>query len=212
MHCMNLFRGSRMLPCMLILAMTGFLAVPVSVLADIGVGVGAGKIVLQKSLEPGSGYELPLLPVLNTGDEPGEYEVTVQFNEAQPELKPDAKWFRFSPTTFYLEPQQSAMVRTTLVVPISAKPGNYFVYLEAHPVKKGVMGQSSVGIAAAAKLYFTVAPSNLLQGMYYRSLSFLSTYAPWTYVIGGVFLFAIIITLFRRLFSFNVGISLKKRQ
>jgi len=208
---MYLLRRLEVVCCACLVALISIFLFSANTFADIGVGVGAGKITLQKSLEPGGGYELPLLPVLNTGNEPGEYGISVEFNERQPELKPSADWFRFSPVAFHLEPQQSQMVRTTLVVPVTAKPGNYFVYLEAHPVKADISGQTSVGIAAAAKLYFTVAPSNLLQAAYYRSLALIAPYAPWTYIIAGVIALAACISLLRRIFSFNVGISFKKK-
>jgi hypothetical protein len=174
--------------------------------ASIGVGVGSGKIVVQQPLKPGGLYELPALPVLNTGDEPSEYAVSIEYNETQPQLKPAREWFVFSPPTFHLDPRGSKIVGLSLSIPLKATPGEYFAYVEAHPIKKAIPGQTGVGIAAAAKLYFTVAPANIFQGMYYRVVTFLMRYAPWTYVVLGVVAAAVLINILRRYVSFSVGI------
>ena len=189
------------------------LIVPILALAKIGVGVGTGKIVMDQTLKPGLIYTLPTLVVLNTGDEPSDYEVSITYRENQPELKPSKEWFSFKPSKFYLEPGKNQAIQIKLSLPVNgAKPGNYFAFLESHPVKKTVNdGGTSVGVAAAAKLYFTVEPANFFVGVYYRLTSIFTLYAPWSYVVLAVLVAALLVTLSRRYFSFNIGIKPKKK-
>jgi len=103
-------------------------------------------------------------------------------------------------------------VKVTLTIPIKARPGNYFAYIEAYPVKTAISGVTRINIAAATKLYFTVAPANIFEGIYYRVLSFITHYAPWTYIIFGLIGLFVLIYLFRRFFNFNLGISISKKE
>ena len=175
------------------------LVLPVVVFARIGVGVGAGKIHINEPLKAGGIYDLPAIPVLNTGDEPAEYIFSVQYHEGQEQitdmgLKPAEAWFNFTPATFPLEPGKVQAVKVTLTLPAKIKPGNYFAYLEARPVKKATTGGvTSIGIAAATQLWFTVAPSNFFQGIYYRFISLYSRYHPWdTIILAAIFIIALL--------------------
>lgn len=188
------------------------LSVPAAAFATVGVGVGSGKITVQKALVPGGIYELPAVPVLNTGDESSGYEMDIEYLQDQSQLQPPQSWFSFDPGTFSLDPSKVQTVKITLTVPVNAKPGDYFAYVEAHPVKVAVSGVTRINIAAAAKLYFTVAPANIFEGVYYRVLSFFTQYAPWTYIVLALLGFAVLISLFRRFFSFNLGISVRKKE
>ena len=181
-----------------------------SALASVGVGIGAGKITLNEALKPGGVYELPTVPVINTGDETANYGVSVEYNQVQPQLKPDASWFAFSPATFRLDPGRSQVVKVSLAIPVKTIPGEYFVYLEAHPVKIDVAGVTSIGVAAASRLYFTVAPANFLQGVYYRVKSLIELGAPWTYIFFGLVVLFILVKIFRKYFRFNIAIKAKK--
>ncbi len=185
------------------------LLAPAASFAAIGVGVGAGKLAVTEKLKPGQIYELPPLPVLNTGDEPAEYGISIEYHQDQAQLQPPRDWFRFDPATFHLDPQQSQAVSVTLTVPINAVPGDYFSYVEAHPIKSDVAGVTSIGIAAAAKLYFTVSPANVFQGAYYRIASLMNRYSPWTYGALGVIAAAILLSILSKFFSFSVGIKKK---
>lgn len=185
------------------------LALPAGAFASLGVGVGSGKISIDQRLNPGGIYELPALPVLNTGDQPADYGVSIEFNEVQSELKPTREMFSFSPATFHLEPGKSQVVRISLNLPVKTAPGNYFAYIEAHPVQTSHAGQATIGVAAAAKLNFTVAPANIFQGAYYRALSFMTLNAPWTYVGLAVLAAAVLVSLFRKFFKFSIGVSRK---
>jgi len=206
---MSLIRQKKVNYTLLLIILFVVSIFPFVALANIGVGIGSGKITLQQQLKPGGIYEIPALVVLNTGDEPSEYGLSVEFNENQAELKPMRDWFSFMPASFHLEPGQSQTVKIVLSLPVKAAPGAYFAYLEAHPIKKDVPGQSSVGIASAAKLYFTVMPASIFQASYYRASYFLSNYAPWTYIILGILALALIILICKRFFKFSIGISVK---
>lgn len=184
------------------------LLIPVIVLARIGVGVGLGKIEVDEPLKPGGIYNLPSLPVLNTGDEPGKYGVSVEYHQDQPQMQPPQEWFSFGPSSFYLEPGQVQNVAIKLNLPVKTVPGDYFAYLEGHPIRETGPG-TTIGVAAAAKLYFTVAPANIWQGIYYRIVSFWIMYTPWTWIVLIVVLAAIIIAIFRKYFLFQIGIRKK---
>lgn len=181
---------------------------PNTVFARIGVGVGTGKIQVEDKLKPGIIYELPSLTVLNTGDEESDYEVNVSYHEKQPQLRPPQSWFIFSPSKFHLEPGKAQTVTIKLNLPVRTEPGDYFAYLEGHPFKKSQSGNTTIGIAAAAKLYFTVIPGNFLEGIYYKIISFWKVYSPWPQrllillAIGTAYLWV------RK--HFNIQIGLKK--
>lgn len=164
--------------------------------ARIGVGVGAGKVNVSEKLRPGGIYDLPTIPVLNTGDEPSDYKFTLEYHEGQEGredmgLKPDANWFNFTPQTFRLEPGKAQAVKVTLTIPTKVRPGKYFAYLEAQPTSNDTKnGNASIGIAAASKLWFTVAPSNIFLGIYYRFISLYVRYHPWDTIVLSVLAFA----------------------
>ncbi len=64
-----------------------FLIVP-QAFANLGVGVGTGKIVVDEQLKPGMIYQLPSFSVINTGDIASDYSVGVAYHEGQEELQP----------------------------------------------------------------------------------------------------------------------------
>ncbi|KKU85817.1 MAG: hypothetical protein A2667_00665 [Candidatus Wildermuthbacteria bacterium RIFCSPHIGHO2_01_FULL_47_27] len=196
------------MPKIIILFLTTFLILPLAVSAGVGVGVNLGKIEIDEPLKPGGIYNFPSIGVLNTGDEPGEYELAVTYHQDQPELRPPQEWFSFSPSSFHLEPGASQSVAVKLSLPMKVKPGDYFAYLEAHPIIKAGPG-TTIGVAAATKTYFTVIPANIWQAIYYKTTSFFTIYAPWTYVVLAMIGAAIIITIFRKFFAFQIGIRKK---
>ena len=187
--------------------LTAFLILPTGVLAKIGVGVGTGKIQVDEKLRPGIIYQLPSLTVLNTDDEESDYGVLVSFNEKQSELKPKEEWFIFSPQKFHLKPTEVKMVDIKLNLPLRMDPGDYFVYLEARPVTGPNKGGVSIGIAAAAKLYFTVVPANPVLGAYYKVVSFFKVYAPWPQRVLAVIGIILILVLFKKFFNLNIGLK-----
>jgi len=177
-------------------------------LASVGVGVNLGKIQIDEPLKPGGIYNFPSIGVINTGDTAGEYELAVTYHQDQPQLRPVQEWFSFSPSSFNLEPGQSQSVVVKLTLPVKAKPGDYFAYLEAHPIIKAGPG-TTIGVAAATKTYFSVIPANIWQAIIWRISSFWTMYAPWTYVVLAIIVAAIIIALFRKFFAFQIGIRRK---
>jgi hypothetical protein len=184
---------------------------PLISFAKIGVGVGTGKIEVDEKLNPGSLQSLPSINVINTGDEAGDYEVGVEFHENIEELRPEEDWFVFNPQSFYLEPDESKLVEISLNLPVKVKPGKYFAYIEGRPIKKSQNQKgASIGVAAAAKLYFEIKPANFISGVYYRLISLWNNYAPWTYIIALILLILIIIKILSKFISFNVGIKSKK--
>jgi len=183
-----------------------FLLCPLLVFAKIGVGVGTGKISVDQDLKAGGIYELPVLSVLNTGDEPSEYGVSITFHQDQPQFMPAEEWFVFQPKSFYLEPGEVEPVNIKLKLPIKTPPGEYFAYLEAQPIKgEAVEGKTRIGIAAASKLYFSVAPANVWQGIYYRLKSFYQDYSIWVKIVLIIILLSIILIYIKRNLTISVG-------
>ncbi|MEK7500333.1 MAG: hypothetical protein AAB649_07085 [Patescibacteria group bacterium] len=184
------------------------LIIPVSILASIGVGVSTGKIVVNDKLKPGIIYQLPSLTVINTGTQESYYEVSIQYHEKQPQLMPSRGWFIFTPHSFRLKPKQIQVVDIKLNLPVQVEPGKYFAYLEAHPTKKVKNGSTSVGVAAAAKLYFEIIPANIMQGIYYKLISFWNVYAPWPQRAAIAVGIIVVLLVFKKFF--NIEINLKK--
>lgn len=182
---------------------------PQTALAKIGVGVGLGKIQIDEKLSPGGIYKLPTLPVLNTGDEAGEYKVEITYLSDQPELRPDASWFSFTPQSFPLSAGGSQNVEVSLTIPVDARPGNYFAFLEAHPVAKGE--GVTIGVAAATKLNFTVKPSGVLGAAIERARSLLENNAPVSYiiiaVIGAVLALSLLIIVGRKYLAVQIRLK-----
>lgn len=196
----------------LFLIPVAFFLLTSSALAKIGVGVGIGKIVVDDILKPGQIYVLPDLVVINTGDQPSNYGVATAFHEGQPELKPEEAWLSFTPKSFYLEPGEIQQVKIKLDLPLKMEPGDFFAYLEAFPVKAEEEGVTSVGIAAAAKLYFTVEPASMVDAIYYKLQSLWKLYDPWPQ--RGLVALAVItlLVLAKNYLSIDIGIKNKKQQ
>lgn len=189
----------------LVLSATLFFGPSLIASAKIGVGMGAGEVRLTEPVKPGGFYTLPSLRIFNTGDEITTYGMRVTYHQENPQLRPRKSWFIFKPETFTLEAGKSHEVSITMVVPVKAEPGDYFAFLESGPVASNQPG-TSVGVAVATKLFFTVVPANIFQAVIYRTSSFFSAYSPWSYVGLGVALFILAVFLFRKFFSFNIGV------
>jgi hypothetical protein len=180
------------------------LVTPMKIFAKIGVGIGTGEIKYEEKLKPGTIYSLPGINVVNTGDEASEYEINLAFKNNAEELQPEKEWFSFSPDSFYLEPKESKLVEIRLELPVKVEPGDYFSYIEAKPVKKSIQESGAkVGVASAAKLYFTIMPANFLTGLLYKVASYWTHYAPWTYIAAIVILLATIFVIIKRFVSFD---------
>jgi uncharacterized membrane protein len=168
----------------------------------VGVGVGTGKIAVDEPLMPGGTYQLSSMTVLNTGDEPGTYTLEVTYLHEQPELRPPGEWVSFTPASFSLEPKQSQSVAITLYLPLDAEPGDYFCFLEAHPVTEG--GGFRIGVAAATKLYFSVKPATIIAAMVHKVSSGLKQTAPASYIVIIAVLAIAVIFVLRKHISIEV--------
>ena len=174
----------------------------------IGVGVGTGKIDVKEKLKAGGIYTLPTITVYNTGTQEATYTMELTLNERQSELKPNPSWFSFTPSTFKLKPKQTMVVTPTLTLPIDAKEGKYFGYLEAHPDKRAKQGTTAVGVAAAAKLNFEVVYSNVFTATIFKFRSLYIKYAPWTQLAT----FAVILTIVYRLTRKHLNIQISRNK
>ena len=131
--------------------------------------------------------------VLNTGDEAGAYEVTVSYAEDANGKRPPAGWFTFSPARFDLTAGDSRMVDVRLTLPTGADAGEYFAYLEAHPVTtaEGV----SVSVAAAIKVSFAVKDASWFAAQRTRVNRWIDDNQL---LIGGVLAAGVIVLLYRK--------------
>lgn len=176
-----------------------------AVLAKVGVGMGAGEIRLTEDIKLGGIYEIPSVRIFNTGDETTTYGMNVAYHQDYHELRPAKDWFSFSPATFTLSPEESQEVLITMTVPLKADPGDYFAFVESGPVASNAPG-TSVGVAVATKLFFTVVPANIFQAIVFRVSSFFTTYSPWSWGALGVLALIILVLIFRRFVSFNISV------
>src|SRR6185503_8498684 len=115
----------------------------------------------------------------------------------------------FSPDHFTLPPHGTKSVTATLQLPLNAQPGNYFSYIDAHPIVGTMRGITTIGIAAGSKVYFTVIPANTLSAIYYRLFSLFTEYAPWSYIIVSSIVIIALGYFFGRKFKINIGIQKK---
>jgi hypothetical protein len=175
---------------------------------EVGVGINMGKISVDEPMMPGGSYKLPAVSIINTGQVTSDYGMGVSYHQDQKELQPPAGWFEFDPLTVTLEPGKSQPVNITLHVSVKAKPGDYFAYLEAHPVAKE--GNVSIGIAAAAKLYFTVKPANIFSAFANMVADFFKSSSPYSWVGLGVIVLIIAVFLFRRFVHISLRVERKE--
>jgi hypothetical protein len=176
------------------------------VLAQVGVGIAPGIINIDEPLPPGSYSKLPAIQVVNTGTEAGQYEVVISSSASQKQLKPTEDFMSFNPRSFHLEPGASQTVVATLDIPARAKPGDYLAYIQAHPVSQAA-GGTSVGVAVATKVYFTVKPANIMVGIAYSIASFFTRNAPVSYIVPGIIVLGIIVYFLRRSIRFEIKVG-----
>ena len=163
------------------------LVLPGTARGQAGVGVNVGKIQVDETVSPGGSYALPSIGVVNTGHDPSEYSLRITYEFEQAELEPPESWFSFSPKRFHLEPNQSQRVEIRLKLPLTARPGNYFAFIEAYPVTARGAGGVAIGIAAATKLSFTVKPSNVFSAAFLWFFHRFRDASPWSWTGVGIF-------------------------
>ena len=190
-----------------LLAVIGLLFLSYSVaLAKVGVGMGAGEIRVDEPVKLGGIYELPSVRIFNTGDEITTYGMGVAFHQDYHQLRPAKEWFSFSPSTFTINPSESQEVSITMIVPLKGEPGDYFAFIESGPVPTNAPG-TSVGVAVATKLFFTLVPANIFQAIVFRVSSFFETYSPWSWGGLGLVVLIALFVIFRKFFSFNIAVK-----
>ncbi len=194
-------------PLIAFVVLAGLIATSGSSHADRGVGVNLGRIEIEDRLSPGGRFSLPTLGVINTGDEDGNYEVVISYLEGQAEMRPPEGWFSFQPQRFFLAAGESQAVKISLVLPTGADPGDYFAFIEAHPVAEGE--GVTIGVAAATKLSFSVKPSNWLDAQRVRLNRFIDDAEPWSYIIPAAILAVILILIAKRFF--RIGFRVERR-
>ena len=178
--------------------------------ADLGVGVGTGKIEVNELLKPGVLHTLPSITVFNTGTVTATYKVGVEYHQDQPELIPPREWFVFSPREFELEPGASQEVEMRLRLPFKAEPGRYFASVEGRPTRNVHSGETAIGIAAATKLYFDVSAANIFFAIFYRLRSWWFLYFPWLQIALVTILLYVIFNYLKKFI--NIDISLKPKK
>ena len=170
--------------------------------ADVGVGVNLGRIEVDDRLSPGGRYNLPTLGVINTGDEPGDYEVVISYVADQEEKRPPEGWFEFKPQRFFLEPGETQAVDIRISLPSGADPDDYFALIEAHPVstQEGV----TIGVAAATKLTFTVKPSSQFSAWLLQIRNFFEDNSPFSIVLPPTLAGLLLVYLLARRFRLRI--------
>ncbi len=84
--------------------------------------------------------------------------------------------------------------------------------MQGFPYQDPGAGVTAVGIAAAAKLEFEIAPANQFAAVYYRLLSFWNKYQPWTTVVFAAIAFIVLLKLFNKIFQLDISLQKKSSQ
>ena len=146
----------------------GLLATPVAISAtaqaSIGIGIQAGPVRLTGAAHPGGSYALPPVYVVNTGTEPESVSIRVQRISAGSGHVVPAAWIRDSGGAVQLAHSQGTRIPLQLVVPATARPGQYFSDIVVRGSGALADGGANLGVAAATKLEFTVAPGVVSAG------------------------------------------------
>ena len=190
--------------------------------AQLGAGVGLGKISVNEVLTPGGVYKLPDLPVINTGKIPAEYRLSVElpaeFLQKYPLVERKRqevllkKWVLFNPSQVSLQPKESKNIKVSLALPFDAAQGEYFFYLESAAQIENSSANVSLGPAAAAKLYFTVGRAPGVLGAFKQRVSTLwHFYQPWSTIIIVALDLLLVLLLLRGLFSLKIELKSKSK-
>jgi len=172
---------------------------------SVGAGIGIGRINISQELLPGGIYNLPQIPVLNTGSEGGTYEMGLSFLQDQTPRRPDSSWMGFSPQKFHLAAGETRLIKAELRLPTDTRPGDYFALLEVRRLSSKE-GKVRIGPAAAAKLYFSVRAASVLGAVRARLLTFIET-NPLIYLILAVALFLEAVSILRRHFRIQIEVK-----
>lgn len=187
---------------LLALAGVALLGAAPAVAASTGVSIDVGSIAVSETLVPGEAYTLPTFGVRNPGTEPTTYRVVVTSIDGQGAAAPAESWFAFEPGELTVGPGESRAIRTRLVVPPDAQPGDYAALVGPQILSDG--GGAQVGAAAAARLTFTIAESSG-PAAWLRMLGRFLAENPWLLGVVGLALLYVAARYLRRRFTFNVA-------
>jgi hypothetical protein len=144
--------------------------------------------------------------VVNTGTQPVQYEVVLAPVTKQDQLQPTADFISITPKAFSLDPGANQVISAYLNIPFGAEPGDYLAYIEAHPTLQNQSG-TNIGVAAAAKLYFTVSPASTFKSITNSAAGFFQRNAPVSYIVPGVIVLGIIIFIISRRVKLEVKMT-----
>lgn len=154
---------------------------PGTAVASVGVGTTTPRIVIDQDVQPGGIYDLPLIPVMNTGTERSDFKVFVDRASEQTERFVDPRWIQVTPAAASIDASRSVLVRATIYVPLTAPSGEYQALIVAQPVVPGASANTP-SVQVGTKVVFRVVQSNLLVALFWRVLGLLMLWAPWSYI------------------------------
>ena len=152
--------------------------------ASVGVGVQAGPVLLTSAAHPGGSYALPAVYVVNTGTQPEVVRIRIDRLSAGRGLEVPPSWIHAGPSV-HLTAHQSARISLQLVVPADARTGAYLSDVVAAGSGTISEGNANLGVAAATKLEFRIAPGAAPAGLWPPVPGWLE------WAVGGLFLFAL---------------------
>ena len=126
--------------------------------ASVGVGVQATPVRLGNAAHAGGSYALPPVFVLDTGTQAEKITVRVERLSKGAGRAVPPSWVRATGPVVQLTPHQSARIPLELVVPAGARPGQYLSDIVVTGSAVISAGRANLGVAAATRLVFSVAP------------------------------------------------------
>jgi hypothetical protein len=126
--------------------------------ASVGVGVQASPVSLPIAAQPGHSYMLPPVSVANTGSQAESITVRVEHLSPGPGRPVPPSWVHIGNSSFRLSPNRGAEIPLSLVVPDSAKSGQYLSDIVVIGSALIPAPKSNFGAGAATKLEFKVVP------------------------------------------------------
>ena len=71
-------------------------------------------------------------------------------------------------------------------------------------------GLTAINVAAATKLYFTVSPANIFQGIYYKIISLWKEFEPWSTRVSILIGLVVMVAVLKK--NLNIEISPRKKK
>jgi hypothetical protein len=159
--------------------------------ASVGVGVQAGPVLLTSAAHPGGSYALPAVYVVNTGTQPEVISIRIdRLSHGSGRAVPPS-WVHAGPSV-RLTAHQAARISLQLVVPADARTGAYLSDVVAAGSGAISAGNANLGVAAATKLEFRVAPGPAGAGLWPAVPGWLA------WALGGLLLAALAVAALRR--------------